>query len=111
MHETNVLFLSFLSSLSSPLSLSLSLSFFLSSLFLFPGTVKWFNEAKGFGFIMPLEGPDIYFKGNDVGGHVPLKTDDQVSYEIVKAKDAEAKQWAVNITKVPFLKRLEFYDL
>ncbi|MFW1762054.1 cold-shock protein [Acinetobacter calcoaceticus] len=24
------------------------------------GTVKWFNEAKGFGFIQPESGPDVF---------------------------------------------------
>ena len=24
------------------------------------GTVKWFNEAKGFGFIKPESGPDVF---------------------------------------------------
>jgi CspA family cold shock protein len=24
------------------------------------GTVKWFNEAKGFGFIEPQSGPDVF---------------------------------------------------
>lgn len=24
------------------------------------GTVKWFNEAKGFGFITPESGPDVF---------------------------------------------------
>ncbi|HJH09121.1 MAG TPA: cold shock domain-containing protein, partial [Psychrobacter pasteurii] len=24
------------------------------------GTVKWFNEAKGFGFIAPETGPDVF---------------------------------------------------
>jgi CspA family cold shock protein len=24
------------------------------------GTVKWFNDAKGFGFITPESGPDVF---------------------------------------------------
>lgn len=24
------------------------------------GTVKWFNESKGFGFIQPESGPDVF---------------------------------------------------
>ena len=24
------------------------------------GTVKWFNEAKGFGFIQQADGPDVF---------------------------------------------------
>ncbi|MGE8551110.1 MAG: cold-shock protein, partial [Acinetobacter calcoaceticus] len=24
------------------------------------GTVKWFNETKGFGFIQPESGPDVF---------------------------------------------------
>ena len=32
------------------------------------GTVKWFNNAKGFGFIMQSDGPDIFVHYSQIGG-------------------------------------------
>ena len=57
------------------------------------GTVKWFNNAKGFGFIQPDEG------GNDVFVHITalhasgvetLKEDDAVSYDLVDGRDGRS---------------------
>lgn len=67
-----------------------------------PGVVKWYNEQKAFGFLCPVGSVgDVYFRGSDVNlsGGPPLKTDDAVVYDLVKANDAEGKSWAVNITR------------
>lgn len=32
------------------------------------GTVKWFNEAKGFGFIEQAEGPDVFAHFSAISG-------------------------------------------
>ena len=32
------------------------------------GTVKWFNEAKGFGFIQQESGPDVFAHFNSIAG-------------------------------------------
>lgn len=32
------------------------------------GTVKWFNEAKGFGFIEQAEGPDVFAHFSAIAG-------------------------------------------
>jgi CspA family cold shock protein len=63
----------------------------------FNGKVKWYNELKGFGFIVPESGgPDVYFKGADVqGGGLPLMENDFVSYETKSAPDG--KVWAGTI--------------
>lgn len=49
------------------------------------GTVKWFNDAKGFGFIEPEEGgPDVFahFSAIEMDGFRTLKQGTRVSYEL-----------------------------
>ena len=51
------------------------------------GTVKWFNDAKGFGFITPDEGGDdlfAHFSAIQAAGFKTLKEGQKVSYEAVK---------------------------
>ena len=50
------------------------------------GHVKWFNEKKGFGFIVNAKGEDIFVHYKDIQG-VGFKTlheDDTVSYLLEK---------------------------
>jgi cold shock protein len=50
------------------------------------GTVKWFNDAKGFGFIEPEGGgPDVFahFSAVRRDGFRTLKQGSRVSYEVV----------------------------
>ncbi len=50
------------------------------------GIVKWFNNAKGFGFILPEGGgADIFahYSSIDMGGYKTLKAGQAVSYETV----------------------------
>ena len=49
------------------------------------GIVKWFNEAKGFGFITPDEGGDdlfAHFSEIQDSGFKTLKEAQHVSYEV-----------------------------
>jgi CspA family cold shock protein len=49
------------------------------------GTVKWFNDAKGFGFIEPAGGgPDVFahFSAVQMDGFRTLKQGGQVSYDL-----------------------------
>jgi cold shock protein len=50
------------------------------------GTVKFFNAAKGFGFITPDEGgKDVFVHANDINGAV-LNDGTKVEYEVVQGK-------------------------
>ena len=48
------------------------------------GTVKWFNESKGFGFIEQQSGPDVFvhFSAIKMDGFKALKDGQQVEFKI-----------------------------
>jgi len=52
------------------------------------GTVKWFNDAKGFGFISREEGPDVFvhFSAIQGNGFKSLSEGDRVEFEIVQGQ-------------------------
>ena len=53
------------------------------------GEVKWFNNAKGWGFILPEEGGDdifVHFSSIDGTGYKTLNPGQIVSYEVVQGE-------------------------
>jgi len=49
------------------------------------GTVKWFNNSKGYGFIAPNEGGDdvfVHFSAIQSDGYRTLNEGQNVSYEV-----------------------------
>ena len=51
------------------------------------GTVKWFNDAKGFGFITPNDGSvDLFahFSAINMNGFKSLKEGQQVTFDVVQ---------------------------
>ena len=52
------------------------------------GTVKWFNDAKGFGFISRQNGEDVFvhFRAIETQGFKSLKEGLTVSFEVVQGQ-------------------------
>ena len=64
----------------------------------FSGTVKWFNDAKGFGFITPDNGGEdlfAHFSSIQMNGFKTLKEGQKVTFEIAQGPKG---QQALNIT-------------
>ena len=69
------------------------------------GTVKWFNNAKGFGFILPEdEGEDLFahYSSIEMDGYRTLKAGQSVTFEIEEgdkgrhAKNIKAIEQAIS---------------
>jgi CspA family cold shock protein len=58
------------------------------------GTVKWFNEEKGYGFIEREDGGDLFVHINEVQGQ-SLKEGDKVTFEIGEGRKGPC---AVNVS-------------
>ncbi|EZI29503.1 cold-shock protein [Pseudomonas extremaustralis] len=52
------------------------------------GTVKWFNGEKGYGFITPENGPDLFvhFRAIEGSGYKTLEEGQKVSFEAVQGQ-------------------------
>ena len=61
------------------------------------GTVKWFNNQKGFGFITGEDGKDVFvhFTGLNMEGFKTLEENQQDEYEVV---NGEKGPQAVDVT-------------
>ena len=63
------------------------------------GTVKWFNASKGYGFITPEEGEDVFVHYSAIqgDGYKSLNEGDKVEFEVTQG-DKGSK--AINVVKV-----------
>ncbi len=65
----------------------------------FEGTVKWFNETKGFGFIQQDNGPDVFvhFSAISNDGFKTLAEGQRVQFDVV---EGEKGLKAANVIKI-----------
>jgi CspA family cold shock protein len=63
------------------------------------GTVKWFNDSKGFGFLEQENGDDVFVHFSAIGGDgfKSLAEGDAVSFDLVKGPKGLQ---AANVTRV-----------
>ena len=61
------------------------------------GTVKWFSEQKGYGFIEQEDGPDVFVHHSAINasGFKTLSEGDRVTFDIEEGKKGPA---AANVT-------------
>ena len=63
------------------------------------GTVKWFNDSKGFGFIETAEGQDVFvhFSAINSEGFKTLAEGQEVTFDVIEGTKGPA---AANVTAV-----------
>lgn len=61
------------------------------------GTIKWYNEMKGFGFIEVEDGKDVFVHRTAIPEGTSLNDGDQVEFE---TEDSERGPQATNVKKL-----------
>jgi cold shock protein len=60
------------------------------------GTVKWYNDMKGYGFIAGEDGKEVFVHRTSIPAGITLSEGDQIEYLV---EDSERGQRATNLAK------------
>lgn len=65
------------------------------------GIVKWFNTEKGYGFIQPENGSDIFVHYSAIrgSGYRNLNEGDRVEFEVISGREGRPQASDVVITR------------
>lgn len=68
---------------------------------MYQGTVKWFNNAKGFGFLGRDGGPDVFchYSSIELEGYKTLKEGDPVEFDIIQGTQGPQADKVVRLAK------------
>ena len=68
----------------------------------FQGPVRWFNNAKGYGFLGRESGPDVFvhFSAIQTDGYKSLKEGENVAYDVVQGEKGPQADNVVRLKKV-----------
>ena len=68
----------------------------------YKGTVKWFNNAKGFGFLGREDGADVFVHYSSIQseGYKSLKEGDEVEFDIIEGSKGPQADHVVRINEV-----------
>lgn len=67
----------------------------------YKGEIKWFNNAKGYGFVGHTEGPDVFVHYSSIqsDGYKSLNAGDRVEFDIIQGeKGPQADQVSRSLT-------------
>ena len=69
----------------------------------YKGKVKWFNNAKGYGFIGREDGPDVFvhYSAIQLDGYKTLKEGDEVEFDIVEGQKGPQADAVIRFGTLP----------
>lgn len=67
----------------------------------FNGPVRWFNNAKGYGFLGREGGPDVFvhFSAIETDGYKSLKEGENVAYDVIQGDKGPQADHVVRLKK------------